>query len=828
MESLDFTNPMAVEAELRKTIEFLKGSGFSMALSAEFQFSPDYDQVWNSEWAKYDKLEKARKDCGIERLEWQNELDEYRDSAQTERRETSSDDSIDSRSKNSLISYLFAFSMEQYGEAPTINRLQGWKTAISSWRLFREKYNSDDKGFRLYLSDAQRASYFLLDDWWHSRYCSTGDMASFKNSLDELFSITSTSPPTSTSFPYTWKYNSLYHKLCLELFMREFHPMEWEPFNPHSFLAGLMSSRKKATKEAISMRFAYFALQEKLEPSHSGSFPVYPRYARDKQLWRENEYFNEPAKDGIAREIWKLVDQNSPDPRYLWDVKAKKTIRVDQHHPEYVCISHTWGRWTVKPPSHVSIPGVPWKILENTLYNVQDLPNMLLKLNHDFIWLDLFCLPQDDSPEHRAEVANQTAIFHRAKKCIAWLNDVETWDGTKAAIDYLGMKYLRTSATDPELTVSDKRLKSSIATAADKHLELMKASDEPSTWFSSLWTLQEAALCPDLQLCTRSMELLLDNTGTPISLSTLMAILSLLRAPNRSQMAEFPSDPPFDIVPECVSKLFLLGKITKLEWLLEHLTPMDIMVTSNTRTCKRSRAVAIMNALGVLDWYKTDPEGGKLGTGGKEENLVLDTFPIEFVREAARKYGAVFYTAVKSVNSYRVKTHEGLWGFPDVHIGSMMPFSETHGWYTSVMNAVTVPTIQKKDHEAVASWHINEDGSVRIRSAGIVSCSSNSANKPPIKSFVATMEGRERLTIVQNNTAHNDLHASLRELAGDTMVFYAIVLQEDYGKKSGILLQAPRTRIPKPGKRWLIKAGFFNTLESSSPTPCTAVNWCVA
>lgn len=828
MESLDLTNPNTVKAELRKTIEFLQGSGFSKALSAEFRFSLDYDKVWNSEWAKYDKLEKARTDNGIERLEWQNELDKYRETAQGERREIYSDNSIDTRSKNPLISYLFAFSMEHYGEAPTINRLQGWKTAIASWKLFREKYESNAQEFRQYLSDAQHASYLLLDDWWHSRYCTTRDMASFKNSHDDLFSITSTSPPTSSSFPYSWKYNSLYHKLCLDLFMREFHPMEWEPFEPQSFLSILMGSRKKATKEAISMRFAYFALQEQPKPSLSDTFPAYPRYARDKQLWRENEYFNEPAQDGIAREIWKLVDKISPDPRYLWDVRAKKTIRVDQHHPEYVCISHTWGRWTVKPPSHVSIPGVPWKVLENTLYNVRDLPNMLLKFKYKFIWLDLFCLPQDESPEHRAEVANQTAIFHRAKNCIAWLNDVETWDGTKAAMDYLGMKYLRTSATDPELAVSDKRLKYSIATAADQSLELMKANDEPSTWFSSLWTLQEAALCPDLQLCTRNMELLVDKTGTPISLSTLMAILSLLRTSRRDQMAEFPSIPPFDIVPESVSKLFLLGKTTKLEWLLEHLSPMDIMVTSNTRTCKRSRAVAIMNALGVLDWYKADSEAGKSGSDGEEEKLVLDTFPIEFVREAARKYGALFYTAAKSVNSYRVQKHEGLWGFPDVHIGSMMPFAETHGWYTSVTNAVTVPAIQRKDHETVASWHINENGSVRIRSAGIVSCSSDSSNKPPIKSFVATMERGQRLTIVQNNKAHTDLHASLRELAGDKMVFYAVLLQEDYGKKSGILLQAPKTRIPKPGKRWLIKVGFFHTLESSPPTPCTAVNWCVA
>lgn len=50
MESLDLTNPNTVKAEFRNATELSRGSGFSKAMSTEFQSSPDYDDFLNREW----------------------------------------------------------------------------------------------------------------------------------------------------------------------------------------------------------------------------------------------------------------------------------------------------------------------------------------------------------------------------------------------------------------------------------------------------------------------------------------------------------------------------------------------------------------------------------------------------------------------------------------------------------------------------------------------------------------------------------------------------------------------------------------------------------
>lgn len=47
-----------------------------------------------------------------------------------------------------------------------------------------------------------------------------------------------------------------------------------------------------------------------------------------------------------------------------------------------------------------------------------------------------------------------------------------------------------------------------------------------SSWFSSLWTLQEAALCPDLMLASRHWKLLRDGHGQPIPLNALVLFVS--------------------------------------------------------------------------------------------------------------------------------------------------------------------------------------------------------------------------------------------------------------------------------------------------------------
>jgi hypothetical protein len=55
---------------------------------------------------------------------------------------------------------------------------------------------------------------------------------------------------------------------------------------------------------------------------------------------------------------------------------------------------------------------------------------------------------------------------------------------------------------------------------------------------------------------------------------------------------------------------------------------------------------AIMSVVGATDWYASHVE--KYRTAPNEIELVLDTYPVAFLNEAARKTGAAFYATVSS------------------------------------------------------------------------------------------------------------------------------------------------------------------------------------
>lgn len=118
-----------------------------------------------------------------------------------------------------------------------------------------------------------------------------------------------------------------------------------------------------------------------------------------------------------------------------------------------------------------------------------------------------------------------------------------------------------------------------------------------------------------------------------------------------------------------------------------------------------------------------------------------------------------------------------------------MPFSETHRWATPVTAALTIPTLRRRDHELGAGWHIKEDGSVRICSAAILSCSDDPAGQPAtIKALVATVEKEETMKVKSHNGGNPELHTVLRLLVGKRMVYYTVVLFDDFGHKSGVIL----------------------------------------
>lgn len=87
-------------------------------------------------------------------------------------------------------------------------------------------------------------------------------------------------------------------------------------------------------------------------------------------------------------------------PHYHWDIQRRKTLThqeiVDElgTAPEYVAVSHSWGRYVDDESPWVGVTGVSWKIPMNSMFNVEDLPYHISKFGSRYVWLDLLVISQ--------------------------------------------------------------------------------------------------------------------------------------------------------------------------------------------------------------------------------------------------------------------------------------------------------------------------------------------------------------------------------------------------------------------------------------------------
>lgn len=393
---------------------------FNNKLQALWKYSPEYDETWLTMWSEYEKLDAKRKSLDIARLDWQDVVEEWRRKDDETRETESTGHYGQAEDKVPLFYKLHLFHTEMGNKTP-IDRFYGWKSAREGWYTFCETYETS-VGFRATLSPVQKSSFKILHEWWNSSYYPSGDVKALETRLDELVTKPSFEGPLRYSFGDRWISHSHYHSHLLELFIREFHPMEWEPYACRNYLTSVMASRQSATQHAIFMRFSHATLAgQRQTEDQQHCLPEYTQPVRDMAGWKGNAFFEEPPLDDPSGEKYRLIlDATAKPPKYLWHVPKKQAVRVEELSscPDYLCVSHTWGRFTHRPEQWINIPGVRWPVKSIRLYDVRDVPDMLFGLGAEYVWLDLFCLPQLESPEHHEEVANQTAIFRRAKACV--------------------------------------------------------------------------------------------------------------------------------------------------------------------------------------------------------------------------------------------------------------------------------------------------------------------------------------------------------------------------------------------------------------------------
>lgn len=745
--------------------------------------------------------------------------------------------------------------LDKYLNINSQDRILCWNAALDNWQMFREW--SQDDGFHASLSPAQRSSMQVLQEWWDSSEDSlTPLVETMKSHLETLRGSPCAINPTEEEglleiADRIGTDTSFHHAACFKLFCFEFHPRAWEPFESTA-LRDLQETRQRAVGYWTCYLFSHAINQSKRVAPASYPIPV-----RNDNGWYDEVVFKD-------------------NPYYLWDAFAQETVLVEDlirksaqqppQCPDYVCISHTWGRW--RRPTAVEVPGVRWPVPENERYDVRDLPTMLGRVGCRYIWFDLFCIPQSgDDTRKDIEIARQAAIFRKCVRCIAWVNHCDTWNGDINALKWLGLRYLKSTHRSPPQWI-DQELKH-LTASAQGSVELMQVQEGTYGhvgWFTSLWTLQEAVLCPEMEIYSRNW----DRLAAPATLTVLMVFLE--EAP---YLCWTPDPYPFSFAdpveyaeelekarPQTnFSELFPYGSASLvgiahhsgLPRILQTLAPMTIFSEVGFREYQDVCAPAIMSALGVTEWYTNG--------GQSAQQLVFDDYPLAFLQEAASKIGSPFFDTYPRADKMAVVP--GVTGPKGLMAnGSMLPVNPRSMKYTRT-NMFDDFTAERCDHESVASWTLNVDGSVRITAAVIVAHSKMDLRPAPpqrgslslqclshdvpsaagmlgpvfekAEAQISTadrkverLEGIYDLTIADLENEQGLVNALVH--LSDGCMLYAVLLSWDGDSQQGLIL-TETSQQSQVGPKSLVKVGSWMIEDLPSDMAqfpnSTAVDWLV-
>lgn len=792
-------------------------------------FSDQWQDSVNKLWETYSELEsRRRKVVGAARLVWQDDYEAYNEQCLASRK--SMFKPYPERLWHICPLWVYLARYQGRTEHEDDRRRHGWASLLDDWEEMSELMEND-KNFRNAMSPTQQQSYRLLRLWWAAAYCDRELVDAMRNYIESQRSA----PPSYWDGFLTRDFGSIakdiqtdksiYHGKLFLLLLREFHPQDWEPNLWRVHLINLQMTRYEAAGIATMQQMAYAVLY----PTTTTRQVPYPVVVK-------NEHIRLPPSRTRA--------QTCDHPYYLWDSKHKETVVVKNlaRCPDYVCISHTWGRWNTR--TKADVPGVHWPVPENKIFDVKSLPEQLHRLGWRYIWMDLFCIPQDRSLLSREEIAKQASIFKGSSGCIAWINDVNSWDGVLKALDWISLKLWAVISAGGKELVKDKLLEAT--TAASVPMELMKTKRlaqssptpgkllgpiEPANWFSSLWTLQECALCPDIELYTSSWERLEDRCGTPIPLRALVFLCfdsqHMLTNPTDDSMNRWYSDGMRDAkasaqsleFPTAVEDIYILSNLTRLDEVLTNASPIPVLVHSNNRRSTSSRAPAIMSAIGVTKWYLRSIHNKT------KEPLLFNQYPISFVREAATKFGAQFYSFMGRLRRPSKISELFLVTMRAKYAGGMIPFSNADGWFNNLNVSYMPAFIDGTDHDAVPTWTINGDASVTMRLAGVSMTSHDEPAAQPVVGFIyglAQSAAVKRANPYGQALDTKDMLATLKSISCGSRCIYAVALYEDSSRLHGVLLE--RLPISMFKRQYLIKIGMFS-MEGSSLPPTRKVHW---
>lgn len=736
-------------------------------------------------------------------------------------------------SGETLAAAAYRFQGDRYTAKSGWNDVEIRDDGHRSLRLFKDLIENDQitHSFKHFLSSEQVTSWNLINNWlsgslqpeeskdW-AKEAIASETFNHQNlwDLQRLYSLSPKTFPTS---------HYQFHHLLL--FQIEFTYYVLPPEGSSDWLQVLSNRRRNAQNYATSQLLAHRLFCNQTLPKNSPKrFPPLP-VMQDVCPWLSDS----ADKDEL--------------PVYLWDTELNATIQACEldETPQFICISHTWGRW--KSGSSIHLQNVPWDIPCNNIFDVEMLPNHLRDCaranGYRYIWFDLVCIPQERGNTKLAEVARseisrQALIFRNAAICLCWLNYIHDWSAERATLDFLSSFFLQHATPDGQY--DRDRLKFGPRANAEERLQLLLHPDherflehstlnnpcdggktpleptenanksaqaghsperkgsqdagrhrqglhsvlhsaqtrwrdfrespgqrierlrmegvamdeywlqqrqaeyertrakwqaaerqwQPSAWFSSLWTLQEAYLRPDMVLCNQNWEPLTDSAGSTFTLEMTWTVSIVTRELlNRLRHQNDGLDPcsldtlqdrkPYNVdTSQCLQEAkvsrdspFSFGKmplgVSQLCALCEPMAAarqggqsrLQILVQSSSRQCTKDRASAVMAVLGITAWKVAADTTA-------EQDLILGMFPLEFVRMTMKVVGPTFFLAKK-----------------DCPLGTMLPFGTFDAESRIGLETVSMRHFDVTDtefHPSVLTWTLETSGSFTVRKAAIL------------------------------------------------------------------------------------------------------------
>ncbi|KAH8757104.1 hypothetical protein BGZ57DRAFT_646070 [Hyaloscypha finlandica] len=369
------------------------------------------------------------------------------------------------------------------------------------------------------------------------------------------------------------------------------------------------------------------------------------------------------------------LDLKGP-PYYLWSIKEKKTVKVADFDvlPQYAVISHTWGRWRT-PGEDVIMEGVPWTVPANSRFDVATLPDMIEQalFAEDYAWIDLFCIPQDrnDAEQQRIccrELTRQMQIFKNANTAVAWIFDVEDWRPTAAALAYLAIVF-HNNSTGKDTTDLMPLYEMVLAAAAEHATDRCGLMDgdvyadsgieghaSANGWFSSLWTLQESLIRPDMLLLNRNWQPLV-VWQISITLDTI-ASLVLLRDTMFNQSSTPSQERRADLLessrrlPPGPREIYALFSTTGMVQLANP-SQLSALILAGKRFCKHSRSQAIMSVTGATLWF-CNGDFHQFSHPESPDDMIFGLYEPAFINEVLQLVGGSFFMCENEVTTLEV------------------------------------------------------------------------------------------------------------------------------------------------------------------------------